>query len=170
MNPNHGPLFSVYDPSTRTLGLTMAAGPRFTQDTYRTVKASITGGNGTYYYQWYQQPCYDTYCLDQYLNGAGWGLDSSSFHLTADMSWVKITVQAFDSPNVPFSASTSTILIGPAPHNVNSNFSCDYGSGQFIIHDFYPDSGGVYSAYYRDGCNGSRVYDPDHPKLSWMQP
>lgn len=169
LTPNESPRFSTYDPSTRTLGLNLSAGPRFTGDTYRTARVSVIGGNGTYYYEWYQQPCFGTWCADQYLNGAGWGLDSSSFHLTSDMSWVKITVQAFDSPDLPYSASTTVTLIGPAPQTTHDKFKCELGFDNYPIHNIYPDSGGRYSAYYRDGCTGGRVYDPDHPKLPWEE-
>lgn len=164
------PRLSVYDPSTRTLGSGISAGGRFTAETFRTARVSVTGGNGSYYYEWYQQPCYGTYCVDQFLNDAGWGLDSTALHLTPDMSWVKITVLVFDSPNLPYSASAAATLIGPSPHSTSALFKCELGFDNYPIHDIYPDSGGVYSAYYRDGCTGERVYDPEHQQLPWMFP
>jgi hypothetical protein len=85
------------------------------------------------------------------------------------MSWVKITVQVFDSPDLPYSASTAVTLIGPAPQSTHDQFKCELGFDNFPIHNFYPDHGGAYSAYYRDGCTGARVYDPNHPKLPWEE-
>src|SRR4051812_30394476 len=71
------PAFSTYDASTRTLGVSLNVGPsRWVGTEYRTVSASVSGGNGTYYYEWYVQSCYPDYCDDQYLYDYGWGVSS----------------------------------------------------------------------------------------------
>jgi hypothetical protein len=154
-------LSSVYDSSTRTLGVTLSGTQRFTAETNRTVSASVVGGNGTYYYEWYQQDCYGGDCDQQSLYDAGWGMSSISLHLTTDMHWDKITVQIFDSPNLPYSASARATIVGPNQTGGGA-LNCQLGDDHFPIRDYNPATG-TYSAYYRDGCTGERVYDPAHP-------
>ena len=153
---------TTYDASTRTLGVTIGNTYRFTADTYRTLTSSLVGGNGTYYYKWFIQPCFGTYCDDQYLWDEGWGMSSVNLHLTADMSWVKVSLEVFDSPDLPYSGSTGATIIGPAPQNTGANFKCELGFDDYPIHDYDPTTR-TYIGYYRDGCTGARVYDPANP-------
>jgi hypothetical protein len=172
--------FSLYDAPSRTLGVNLSAGGRYTGTQYRTATATVTGGSGTYYYQWYQQACYassqyggEPPCGPQDLFGYGWGSSSEPFAVYIDEAWKRITVQVWDDEQIPFSGVSAQILIGPPPPSGGSpRFKCQLGDDDYPIHEWYqtPDSL-AYSAYYRDGCTGARVYDSLHPKdTSWMHP
>jgi hypothetical protein len=164
MQSPENPSFTVYDAPTRTMGVSISAGGRFYTDTYRSATVSITGGNGTNYIEWYEQTCFGTWCDEQYLHDAGWGLTSTSFHLTTNISWIKIIAHVFDNPDLPFSGSATVTLIGPEPHSYSGALKCQIGDEHYPIHDWDP-AHQTYEGYYRDGCTGQRVYDPAHPHV-----
>jgi len=97
------------------------------------------------------------------LHDYGWGVTSTSFHLTTDISWIKIIAHVFDDPDLPFSGSATVTLIGPEPHSYSGALKCEIGTGHYPIHDLTPNEPAEW--YNRDGGTGQRVYDPEHPHI-----
>ncbi len=158
-----GPLKTIEDDGSQLLGVQIIGLGRVPINTMELYSASVQGGQGPYYYDWFQSDCPEDGCSPLLPLGGGWGRDTISAFVNQFDFNIHLVVHVYDSQGVPFAGSYEKLIIPTiAPSGTPpSDFSCDLGEHYYPIVDF----DGKY--YRRDGCTGARDPSPTGNQNGW---
>ena len=167
--PSHPPAFSVADPNTATLGVTVSGPNKYTERTtgYHTYRASVTGGVGPYYFDWYAEYCYTLQdCYGPAWVGGGWGDSTHVENLILDYRTVRVYAHVYDS-QAPYAyagqSNVRTINFSTATSDGGIVWNCTIGGTYYpVLGSRYDDYGSPMGDwhYRRNLCTGAREYSP----------
>jgi hypothetical protein len=129
-----------------------------------TYSASVSGGSGSYWYQWISEVCFESgFCYEPNVFAQGSGVSSAQLPIPSDFYRVRVSVQVHEDQTVHRSGIGYRSVLGPAALS-QSGPSGTWGCRKpgWYPHKDWTWNGTTWDPgkpYARD-CFGARVYDP----------
>ncbi|HEU0013609.1 MAG TPA: hypothetical protein VFQ45_07980 [Longimicrobium sp.] len=161
-------LATLYDDEAVPLAVTVTGPKKVLRESTVTYTATVSGGSGSYYYNWIAHVCYpEGYCLTPMKFAWGSGMSSVRRLIRADEASVKVSVQVREDADVHYTGVNHAMTIAPASWTDQvqaGGWGCiapqDYPFRDWVRD---PVTGEWGTKQYRRKCDGTREYPPTSP-------
>lgn len=150
--------------SATPLYVSMNGPTKMLQEGAANYSATVTGGSGSYWYQWISEVCYEGgYCREPNVFAVGEGVSAATLLVPAEFYWVRVSVQVHETSDVQMSGVGYRSMLGPATTGQSptyNNWLCRKPTSfPHKEHEFTNGQWVPGKNYARD-CTGTRIYAP----------